>query len=287
MVKADHSSEIHIFDRARLRQNRTRIAARFSDYDFLHVWAKKQLQSRLSDITRRFEKVVQIGVHGGAVLDDIITMDLTPDFGSGVVADEEFLPFKDHSLDAVISPLNLHAVNDLPGALSQIKRSLKPDGLFMAAMFGGETLYELRESLMAAEIVLKGGASPRVFPFADKQQAGALLQRAGFALPVVDSEIVTVTYENIFKLLHDLRGMGESNIIAARNKSYAGKEFFMQAAQHYHENYAQADGRIVASFEIIFLLGWAPHESQQKPLRPGSAKNRLADALGSHETKIS
>lgn len=286
MVKADHSSEIHIFDRSRLKQNRARVASRFSDYDFLHVWAKKQLQSRLSDIMRRFSKTVQIGARGGPVLDDIITMDITPSFNPSVVADEEFLPFGDHALDAVLSPLSLHAVNDLPGALSQIKRSLKPDGLFMAALFGGETLYELRESLTAAEILHKGGASPRVFPFADKQQAGALLQRAGFALPVVDSEIVSVTYESMFKLLHDLRGMGESNIIAARDKGYAGKSYFMEAAQHYHQNYAQSDGRILASFEVIFLLGWAPHESQQKPLRPGSAQNRLADVLQTKETKL-
>jgi hypothetical protein len=139
---------------------------------------------------------------------------------------------------------------------------------------------------MQAELTLKNGASPRVFPFADKQQAGALLQRAGFALPVVDSDILTVTYDTMFKLMHDLRGMGESNIIAARNRTNPGKAFFMEAARHYAERFSDPDGRIRASFEIIYMIGWAPHESQQKPLRPGSAKTRLAEALKTQETAL-
>jgi SAM-dependent methyltransferase len=204
---------------------------------------------------------------------------------ANVIADEEFMPFADDSFDLITSTLNLHSVNDLPGALLQIKKSLKSDGLFLASLFGGETLFELRECLAAAEIELKGGISPRVFPFADKQQLGALLQRAGFNLPVVDSEIITVTYENIFGLLKDLRGMGERNIIRDRHRQNPGKALYMRAAEIYAQKYSEPDGRIRASFEIIFLLGWSPHESQQKPLRPGSATKRLSEALGAQEIK--
>ncbi len=277
---------VHIFDRSRLKQSRARIASSFDDADFLFRWAAGELQSRLGDIKRDFPVSVQIGARGPRLHEGVVTLDMAGAFSPGVVGDEEFFPFKDGSLDLVISALNLHAVNDLPGALVQIRRSLKPDGLFMAALFGGETLYELRESLMHAEIEAKGGASPRVFPFADKQQLGALLQRAGFALPVVDSDIVRVTYDHMFKLLGDLRGMGESNMIAARSKIFPGKTFFSRAAQHYQDNYAEDDGRLVASFEVIFLLGWAPAPSQPQPLKPGSAKQRLADVLDTKETPL-
>ncbi len=202
-----------------------------------------------------------------------------------VYADEEFFPFADESFDLVLSTLNLHAINDLPGALLQTRKSLKPDGLFLAAMLGGETLHELRHVMTQAEMNIRGGISPRIFPFADKQQMGALLQRAGFSLPVVDSDILTVTYDNVFKLFHDLRYMGEGNAIAARDKTPPGKKFFLEAARLYQEQFAEPDGRITASFEIIFLTGWAPHASQQKPLRPGSAETSLAEALKTHEIK--
>lgn len=202
-----------------------------------------------------------------------------------IFADEEFLPFANESFDLVLGTLNLHTVNDLPGALLQIRKSLKPDGLFLASMLGGETLYELRQVMTQAEMNTRGGISPRIAPFADKQQMGALLQRAGFNLPVVDSDIITVTYDNIFKLFHDLRYMGEGNAIAARDKTPPGKKLFMEAARLYQEQFAGADGRITASFEIIFLTGWAPHSSQQKPLRPGSAETSLADALSTREIK--
>jgi hypothetical protein len=152
-------------------------------------------------------------------------------------------------------------------------------------MFGGETLKELRNSLMNAELKTKGGLSPRVFPFADKQDMGALLQRAGYNLPVVDSDFVTVTYEHIFKLMKDLRGMGENNIIIERSKVNPGRALFFKAAELYHKEFAEEDGRIPATFEVIFLHGWAPHESQQKPLQPGSAQKRLADALNTQEIK--
>lgn len=219
----------------------------------------RQIQDRLRDIKRDFPRAVHLSDQDNF--------------------DEEFLPFKSQSLDVLTSNLRLHAVNDLPGALTQIRQALKPDGFFLAAMFGGETLYELRESLTHAELAIKGGVSPRVFPFADKQQMGALLQRAGFALPVVDSDILTVTYENMFALMHDLRGMGEGNMIAARDKRNPGKRLFMEAARYYDEHFKEPDGRIRASFEIIFLAGWAPHESQQKPLKPGSADTSLTEVL--------
>lgn len=280
------NNEIEIFDRSLLQARRTRSALGFSDADFLFQWAKNNLQDRLDVIKRDFKTCLQIGSRGGSIIDDAIICDLVDAYDASVIADEEFFPFAPQSLDLAISALNLHSVNDLPGALLQIKQALKPDGLFIAALFGGETLHELRASLSAAEMELRGGMSPRVFPFADKQDLGALLQRSGFALPVVDSEIVTVTYDNMFKLFADIRSMGESNIIQARDKRYVGKDFFMKAAQHYAENFPESDGRIVASFEIIFMIGWAPHESQQKPLRPGSAKERLADALSTKETKL-
>ncbi len=261
------SDSVQIFDRRLLKKRLKRSAPHFDEYSFLRTLAQKQIDDRLQDIKREFSSTREIQVDD---FDDEIEA-----FDAGA-----------ESMDLLSSVLNLHTINDLPGALVQIRSALKPDGLFIAAMFGGETLHELRESLTHTEMTLKGGISPRVFPFADKQQIGGLLQRAGFALPVVDSDIITVTYDNIFKLMHDLRGMGESNIIAARSRTNPGKEFFMNAAQYYHDHFSDADGRIIASFEIIYLIGWAPHESQQKPLKPGSAENRLADALCSEEVKV-
>ena len=288
MVSNAH--DIQIFDRSLLKLKRTRAARDFSSFDFLFSWVKNNLQDRLDVIQRNPERIVQLGGRGGRLMDGAVICDLNDAFAPDVISDSEFFPFAPASLDCVISALDLHSVNDLPGALLQIKQALKPDGMFVAAVFGGETLHELRTSLSTAEMDLREGLSPRVFPFADKQEFGALLQRAGFALPVVDSEIVTVTYEHMFKLMADIRGMGEGNVIAARDKTYVGKEFFMKAAQHYAENFAEdssvSGGRLVASFEIIFLIGWAPDASQQQPLKPGSAENRLADALKAEETKL-
>ena len=285
MVKTS-VQEIEIFDRKLLKLRRARCAQNFSDADFLFQWTGKNLRERLEVIKREFGTCLQIGARGGKILDGAPAIDLDNAFAPEIIADGEFLPIAPLSLDLILSSLDLHTVNDLPGTLLQIRKSLKEDGLFIAALFGGETLHEFRASLSTAEMELSGGISPRIFPFADKQTLGGLLQRAGFALPVVDSEIITVTYDNVFKLMADLRAMGEGNIIVARDKRYVGKEFFIRAAHHYADNYSEPDGRIVASFEIIFLLGWSPHESQQKPLRPGSAKERLADALDTEETKL-
>src|SRR5690606_35824649 len=178
------------------------------------------------------------------------------------------------------SLLALQAVNDLPGALLQIRRSLRPDGLFIGCLLAGQSLTELRQSLLAAEVEVSGGASPRVAPFADLRDLGSLLQRAGFALPVVDSELVTVRYRDIFGLLRDLRALGWTNALTARRKAGLRRDTLARAASFYAERFADPDGRLRASFEMVWLSGWAPHESQQKPLRPGSAKARLADALG-------
>lgn len=290
------TGNILIFDRDRVRQNRARALKNLPQHSFLFDWAETQISGRLEDIKRNFPRALFMGLHGKnnfIIPDDkiktLIDTGLIPSEkklnSPFVCADDELLPFADNSFDLVINSLGLHSTNDLPGALVQIKRALKPDGLFMAAMFGGETLFELRQSLMAAEMETRGGISPRVFPFADKPQAGNLMQRAGFALPVIDSEILTVTYDNMFGLLKDLRGMGEGNSILARDKKFPGRNFFHRAAAHYAENFSEHDGRIRATFEVIFMIGWSPHSSQQKPLAPGSAKMRLAEALDTKEIK--
>ena len=211
--------------------------------------------------------------------------DLSPALASragapAIAADEELLPFAPASLDLVVSNLSLHWVNDLPGALLQIRKALKPDGFFCAAMLGGETLVELRHCLIEAEQSVSGGMSPRVSPFADVRDAGALLQRAGFALPVVDSDVITVTYTDAFALMRDLRGMGETNAVLARRRVPASRALLFEAARLYAERFTEPDGRIPATFQVLHLAAWAPHESQQQPLRPGSGQVPLGDALG-------
>jgi NADH dehydrogenase [ubiquinone] 1 alpha subcomplex assembly factor 5 len=286
-----------IFDRRQVRANRLRAAADLSKNSFLFDWAMKNLIDRLGVVRRRFPLALQIGARSSpehtnalaeaAESEQVIVMDheavVARYKGWRVAADEESLPFAPQTFDLAVSPLSLHTVNDLPGALIQIRRCLKPDGLFLAALPGERTLHELRECLMQAELETSGGVSPRVAPFADKQQMGSLMQRAGFALPVVDSEIVTVTYQDLRGLLADLRGMGESNAVAARSRAFSGKKLWREAGRLYREKFAESDGRLPATFEIIFLIGWAPHESQQKPLRPGSAQKSLAEALGTNE----
>jgi SAM-dependent methyltransferase len=200
-----------------------------------------------------------------------------------VVADEETLPFRDASLDLVVSALALQFVNDLPGTLIQIRRALKPDGLFLAAMIGGDSLVELREAFAQAEAEIEGGVSPRVAPFADLRDLGALLQRAGFALPVTDADRLTVRYASPLALMHDLRRMGAGNALTERRRMPLRRSTLRRMIEIYAERFSDPDGRIRATFEIVWLSGWAPHESQQKPLAPGSAKTRLADALRAQE----
>ena len=200
--------------------------------------------------------------------------------GLRVQVDEEALPFAPESLDLVVSTLALHWTNDLPGVLIQVRQALKPDGVFMAAIFGGATLTELRQALTAAEAELLGGAGPRVAPFADTFDAAGLLQRAGFALPVADTDRVTVRYDHPLKLIADLRAMGETNVLVERARRPQSRPELARACEIYAERFAEPDGRVTATFEILTLTGWAPHPDQQQPLRPGSAKVRLADALG-------
>jgi SAM-dependent methyltransferase len=179
----------------------------------------------------------------------------------------------------VVSSLALQFVNDLPGTLAQIKRALKPDGLFLAAMIGGETLTELRQSFAAAESEIEGGASPRVAPMIDLRDAGALLQRAGFALPVTDVDRIVVRYDNAFALMRDLRRMGATNILVERSRKFLRRATLLRMAEIYQEKFSDPDGRIRATFDVVWMSGWAPHESQQKPLKPGSAEASLADAV--------
>jgi len=206
--------------------------------------------------------------------------------GMRVQADEERLPFAAASLDLIVSSLSLHWANDVIGALVQARLALKPDGLFIGALFGGATLTELRQALTAAELELTGGAGPRVSPFADPSDAAGLLQRAGFALPVADVDRVTVRYDHPLKLMADLRRMGETSVLAERHPRPLTRRVLARAFEIYARDFADPDGRLPATFEILTLTGWSPSETQQKPLRPGSAKMRLADALGAVEQSV-
>ena len=279
-----------IFDRLLQRRRRSRAAA--SPANFLLDHVAGELADRLSVVLRRFDLGIDLGTPGDAVRVALRRLGAVGMIvGAGViardkpfvVADEEALPFRDASLDLVVSGLALHSANDLPGVLSQIRRALKPDGLFLAALLGGETLIELRQVFAQAESEIDGGASPRVAPFADLRQLGALLQRAGFALPVTDVEHVTVRYSSAFDLMHELRRMGAANTLVARRRVPLRRTTVMQMADVYARSFADADGRIRATFDIMWLSGWAPHPNQQQPLKPGSAKARLADALGARE----
>jgi NADH dehydrogenase [ubiquinone] 1 alpha subcomplex assembly factor 5 len=266
-------------------QSRTRSEKNFIAHNFLFTWAEQQILERLSLIKRSFTDIALIGRGNEALLSFFAAQNITRITIDNQI-DEVKLP--PTSQDLIISVLDLHNLNDLPGVLIQICRSLKPDGVFIACMGGGETLYELRDVLYQTETELYGGVSPRVHPFADKPEMGGLLQRAGFQLPVVDSEILRVSYRDIFHLMSDIRGMGERNIIRERRKNFTPKSFFNRANEAYKALYpdTQDASRIIASFEIIFMIGWAAHETQQKPLRPGSATARLADILNTTETKI-
>ena len=278
---------IDVFDPAAVRRHRARAAPNLGSHDFLVREIAERLAGRLDDVRRDFAVALDLGHHaaladGRGGIGRVLRCATLPGHGP-VAADEELLPFADASFDLAVSLLSLHWVNDLPGALAQLRRALRPDGLLLAAMFGGDTLHELRASWAAAEIAEEGGASPRVAPFVDLRDAGALLQRAGFALPVVDVDAITVTYPDALALMRDLRGMGEANAVHARPRSFTRRATMMAAAAAYERRFAGADGRVPATFEVIYLTGWAPHEAQQKPLRPGSARARLADALGARE----
>jgi SAM-dependent methyltransferase len=285
-----------IFDRALIRARRRRAAA-MGPATFLLDRVAADLAERLAAVLRRFELALDLGTPGEGVraalaglgsVGTIVTADAIPVSGGTpagpfVAADQEALPFRDAAFDLVVSALALQFVNDLPGVLVQIRRALQPDGLFLAALIGGETLTELRQAFAAAESDVEGGASPRVAPFADLRDLGALLQRAGFALPVTDTDRVIVRYDSVFALMHDLRRMGATNALIDRRRAPLRRATLMRMAEIYARRFSDADGRVRATFEIVWLSGWAPHPDQQQPLRPGSAQVRLADALGTRE----
>lgn len=289
-----------LFDRRAVRHHRERAIGNRDNPLFAEAAAR--LADRLLDMRRRFALALDLGTRTGEcaaavaasgrvdrlILSDGSAAALARGLGVGpaaaaVVADEELPPFAAGCLDLVTSSLALHWTNDLPGVLAQLRRSLKPDGLLIAALFAGDTLRELREVLIEAELAERGGASPRVSPFVDTAEASALLQRAGFALPVVDIDTLTLTYRDAFALMRDLRAMGEANALRARDRGFARRGVFLGAADRYARRYGQADGRVRATFQIAFLTGWAPAPGQQQALRRGSAAARLADALESDE----
>jgi SAM-dependent methyltransferase len=273
-----------IFDR-KLLQRRLARARTLGPATFLIDRVAQELGERLSVVVRRFDRAVDLGTPTDAVTRVLAASGKVGTVISAhvIAMDEEALPFADASLDLVVSALSLQFVNDLPGTLIQIRRALEPDGLFLAALIGGDSLIELRDAFAEAETEIEGGVSPRVAPFADLRELGALLQRAGFALPVVDSDKITVRYPSALALMHDLRRMGATNILRERRRTPLKRATLARMAEIYADRFADADGRLRATFEIVWLSGWAPHESQQKPLKPGSAAQRLADALGSRE----
>ncbi|MET7245126.1 methyltransferase domain-containing protein [Methylobacterium sp. EM32] len=283
-----------LFDSALIRKRLAR-ARRAGFADFLVARAVDDLSDRLGAVLREFPQALDLATpvpaaaawlraSGRAGTVTRLAPTVEPCSSGVAVGDPEALPFADRSFDLAVSLLALQHANDLPGALVQVRRALKPDGLFVGCLLGGRTLTELRQVLTQAESEVEGGVSPRVAPFAEVRDLGGLLQRAGFALPVTDVETVTVRYGDPFGLMRDLRAMGLTNALRERRGTMR-RATLMRAAQLYAERFADPDGRLRATFELIWLSGWVPHESQQKPLRPGSAQARLADALGTVERK--
>jgi SAM-dependent methyltransferase len=293
-----------LFDRHLARARLLR-AVSLPPSTFLLERVARELAERLAAVLRHFERTVDLGTptdavrrqlaHAGNIGTIVAASALAGSFhqqtegggfGADVLtlgADEEALPFRDGSLDLVMSALSLQFVGDLPGTLMQIRRALKPDGLLLAALIGGDSLSELRQSFAAAEAEVENGVSPRVIPFVDVRAAGSLLQRAGFALPVTDVDRITVRYESPMALMHDLRAMGATNPMLERTRRPLRRATLRRMMEIYGERFADPDHRIRATFDIIWLSGWAPHVSQQKPLTPGAARTRLADALGVRE----
>ena len=282
------SEIVTVFDRRNVRRNRDRAAPGLVDHGFLFAEVAERLADRLDDVRRRFPLALDLGCHDGLLgrvlgargdIETLVQCDLSPamarrartaemarrartaDDRPVLAADEEFLPFAGASFDLVLSCLSLHWVNDLPGALVQARRCLRADGLFLAAMLGGETLKELRAALAEAEIAVDDGLSPRVAPFADVRDAGDLLARAGFALPVADADTITVSYPDPLALMRDLRGMGENNAVAGRRKVFTRRALIMEAAARYQAMFGDADGRVPATFQVVYLTAWAPDAS--------------------------
>lgn len=292
----------HVFDRAQVRQQRRRAAADFGRHDFLFRELAERLLDRLADIRQSFPLAVDLSPQIGgltavwqAMGGNLGGIDTLIEAGEGVIAasagggalrvacTEEALPFRAGSLDLILSCMGLHWVNDLPGAFIQMRDALRPDGLFLGVMLGGETLTELRQCLMEAELAETGGASPRVSPMVGLRDAAGLLQRASFALPVADVETLTVTYPNALALMHELRGMGEGNALVSRSRKPLGRNVIARAASLYAERYGDAEGRIPVTFQALFLTGWAPSANQQQPARRGSGEISLANVFAAKD----
>lgn len=286
-----------LFDKQVLRLRRSRAAKTLMHHDFLLERVASDFAERLVVICRDFEMGAVIGAHTGRIAHHLRSLENVGDMlqtesdkwlarqldGDRVVCDEELLPFADGSFDLIVSGLTLQLANDLPGALVQMARALRPDGLLMVALLGGETLWELRDAFVAAELEVKGGVTPRVAPFADIRELGSLLHRAGLALPVADRNVVTVTYSSPIALMHELRMMGATNVLHDRDKKWLNRATLERVLEIYSNKFSEESDRIRATFEIVTLTAWAPDSSQPKPLRPGSARARLADALGTKE----
>ncbi|MGH6866441.1 MAG: class I SAM-dependent methyltransferase [Methyloceanibacter sp.] len=291
------TDELLLFDRKLLRSRRARFAGDIEKRQFLLAYVAREMAERIQIMLRPFPRALDLGAYRGLLgrtvaelpsVEEMIYAESAFELAAlcprpALVCDEDLLPLKETSLNLIVSGLALHRVNDLPGALIQIRRALAPDGLFMAAVLGARALTELRSALLEAEAEIEGGASPRISPFGDVRDYGALLQRAGFALPVADADIVTVAYPSPRDLMREVRALGGGNVMLARSKSPLPRGTLELAEAIYRERHGTPDGKVTATFEIVFMSGWAPDPSQPKPLKPGSAAARLADALGTTE----
>ncbi len=282
----------YLFDQLALHRNLSRAAASGNLPGFLDDAATSELIDRFESISRRFSDIAIISHDASAIIsaikpnlpDNSAITEIPMLLNNGVFLNNPTLPKQ--SFDCILVCPGLEWVNDLPGSLTRLHRALKPDGVMLAAMLGGESLHELRASWLQAETAVIGGASPRVAPFCDIRDAGGLLQRAGFTLPVVDTDRLTVRYANALELVRDLKAHGLANILTERHRSLVTPNLMATACAHYDQNFADPDNRVRATFQLLYLTGWSPHESQPKPLRPGSAKARLADALKVDEKKL-
>lgn len=291
------NDERSLFDRKLLRTRRARFAHEIEARSALLEHVATEIAERVAIMLRPFPRALDLGAFSGLLgqkvaalpsVDEMVYAESVVELAAlcprpALVCDEDLLPVRDASLNLVVSGLALHRVNDLPGALIQIRRALAPDGLFMAAVLGGRALIELRQALLEAEAEVHGGASPRVAPFADVRDYGGLLQRAGFALPVADAETLTLHYPSPRDLMREIRALGGGNVLMARSKAPLARGTLARAEAIYRACYGTPEGDVRATFEIVYLCGWAPDPSQQRPLKPGSASQRLADALGTTE----
>ncbi len=273
-----------LFDRALYAARAKR--ARQAGHDILSRTVAAEFAERLELVTRKFDKTLVIAADPGPLAAALRTNGKATEVAVLEASADERLPLAPESLDAIFSILDLQTVNDVPGALVQMRRALRPDGLFLACLFAGDTLTELRQSWLEAEARLTGGASPRVAPMIDVRELGSLLQRAGFALPVADLDRTIVRYADAVALIHEIRSLGLSNVLVGRSRRPVTKALLAEVAATYQRRFSDADGRIRATVEVAWAIAWSPHESQQQPLKPGSARMRLADALKTEETKL-